>query len=72
MYKQAAASNSGAAVFCLLCVDAVAVSTKQQGNAPQTGQTDQRINNAADDRILSAKDPSHQVEFEYANQAPVQ
>ena len=45
---------------------------EQQGDAPGTGQTYQGIDDAAQQRILAAEKPGHQIELEQANQTPVQ
>ena len=45
---------------------------KQQGNAPQPGQSDQRVYDAADDSGLPAEDPCYDVEGKEADAAPIQ
>lgn len=55
----------------LFAVDALTLA-KQQGNAPKTCQTHQRVDNAAEDGILTAEQPSYQIKLENANQTPVQ
>ena len=46
-------------------------SAEQKRNAPDAGQTDNGVDDAADSRGLSAKDPCHKVKFENADQTPV-
>ena len=46
-------------------------SAKQQRDAPQTGQPDQRIDHAADAGGLTAEDPRDQIEFCESDEAPV-
>ena len=46
--------------------------TKQQSDAPEACQADQSINDPADDRTLSAKQPGYQIELKDAHKAPVQ
>ena len=45
---------------------------KQQGNGPDSSQRDERVNNAADDRSLSAEKPGDEVKLEYADASPAQ
>ena len=44
---------------------------EEQGNAPDTGQGDNGVDYTADRGALSAKSPSHYVELEQADAAPV-
>lgn len=44
---------------------------EQQSHTPETGDTYDGVNYAADDRSLPTADISHQVELEKANQQPV-
>lgn len=45
--------------------------TEQKGNAPKTCQRDNRVDDAADEGILSAEDPRYEVKLEQAYAAPV-
>ena len=45
---------------------------EQQGDAPNSGQTDQCINHAADGAVGATESKGHQVETEDADGAPVQ
>lgn len=49
-----------------------ASSAKQKGNAPQTGQSHKGIDDPAEKRTLTTKEPGHQIELENAHKAPVQ
>ena len=44
---------------------------EEQGNAPQAGQTNQGIDDSAEDCILPAKKPRNQVKLENTDQTPV-
>ena len=45
---------------------------EEQGDAPDGSQSDQGVDDAADNGRLAAEEPSHQVELEEADAAPVQ
>lgn len=55
----------------LFCIKALLSSAKQQGNAPQTCQPDDGINDAAEDGILTAEDPCHQVKLKNTHETPI-
>lgn len=57
--------------FPLFCVEARAVSAKQERDAPQPRKTDNRINNSAEDRGLTAEDPCYKIELKQADKSPV-
>ena len=44
---------------------------EQEGHAPQCGDRHKNINGTADERRRTAEKPCHQVEFEHADQTPV-
>ena len=46
-------------------------SAKQDADAPKAGKTNERIDNTAQNRVLTAKDPSHQIELREAYKTPV-
>lgn len=46
-------------------------SAKQDADAPEAGKTDERVNDAAQNRVLTAEDPSHQIELREADKTPV-
>ena len=50
----------------------IAALTEEQGNAPHTGQPNQRINHTADNGHLTAAKKSDTVKAENADAAPVQ
>jgi len=56
----------------LFCIEANVVSAEQKRQTPQAGKTNYRVNNTADNCILSAEDPGNQVEFENTHKTPVQ
>ena len=56
----------------LFAVNLLTSSAEQQGNAPQAGKTNKCIDNAADNCILSSENPCNKVEFENADQPPVE
>ena len=62
--------------FILYCavyrVMLIAALTEEQGNAPHTGQTYQRVDHAADDGHLTAAEKCDTVKAENADAAPVQ
>jgi len=64
--------TGAAAVSSLFSVDTVAISAKQQSDAPQARKTNNRINYTADNSSLTAEDPGHQIEFKNTDKAPVQ
>ena len=47
-------------------------SAKQKRNTPQTCQSDDCVNKAAEQGTLSAKQPGNQIELKNTNQSPVQ
>ena len=55
----------------LFAVDLLPASAEQQGNAPQTSQTNQGIDDPAEYSALSAKEPRNQIKLKNANQSPV-
>ena len=55
-----------------MCAAGFFLMTEEQGNAPKTGQSHQAENDAAEQRGLSAKQESNNVEAEQADAAPVQ
>ena len=44
---------------------------KQKRNAPETCQTNDCVNNPAEQRTLSAKQPRNQIKLENTNESPV-
>ena len=46
--------------------------TEHQRDAPNTCQSNDRVDDSAEQRGLSAADPSHDVELEQTNATPVQ
>lgn len=48
------------------------VSAEQKGNVPDACNANQRIDNAADDGSLTAKEPGYQVKLEKTHKAPVE
>ena len=55
---------------CLSILDGFS-GTKQKGNAPKSRQRDDRVDDAADQGVLSAEDPRYKVKLEQADAAPV-
>jgi hypothetical protein len=45
---------------------------EKQGNAPSARKRDDRIDDAAEKRVLSAKDPGDKIELEKTDATPVQ
>jgi hypothetical protein len=68
-------TGKGLVAFCskpfFLFTIHMTISAKQQTNAPQTCQCDDRIDDTAEDRILAAKQPCYKVKLENTNQTPV-
>lgn len=48
------------------------MSAEEQRNAPNTGKTDQSIDNSAEKCALSAKEPCNKVKLKNTDQTPVQ
>lgn len=46
--------------------------SEEKGNAPDSRKCDDRIDDAAEKRVLSAEDPGDKIELEKADAAPVQ
>ena len=44
---------------------------EQKGRAPKTGQTNQCIDDPAEQRTLSTEEPGYQIELKNADQTPV-
>jgi hypothetical protein len=61
---------ASAAPFFLL-IAAAALLAEQEGNAPQSGKTDDSVNNTTENCVLTAKDPGNQIELENTDQTPV-
>ena len=55
----------------LVCVKLRAVSAEQKRNTPQPCKTDKCIDDSAQDRSLSAKEPGNKVKFKKTDQSPV-
>ena len=51
-----------------ICIGVMPV-LEQQGDAPQTGQCYQTVDDAAEESGLTAAQPSHQIELEQTDQA---
>lgn len=54
-----------------LIIAAAAASAEQERNAPQTGQTDDGVNDPAEQCALTAKKPGNQIELENTYKTPV-
>ena len=63
------AAHRGSSSFLLIA--AAAAFAKQERNTPQAGKPDDRVNDPAKQRILTAKDPGNQIKLENAYQTPV-
>ena len=46
--------------------------TEDKRNAPDTGKADDRVDDAGEQRRLSAADPSHNIELEQSDATPVE
>ena len=64
------AAHRGSSSFLLIA--AAAAFAKQERNTPQAGKPDDRVNDPAKQRILTAKDPGNQIKLENPHQCPVQ
>ena len=60
-----------AAAFSLFAINARAILPKQQGDAPQTCQSNNAVNDPAENSTLTAEDPGYQVKLEKTHKAPV-
>lgn len=58
-------------LFLFFCAESCTVSAKQHGNAPKAGKTYKGVNDAAEESILTAKEPRNQIKLEDAYKAPV-
>lgn len=58
--------------FLFLCAKFCSVSAEEHCNAPQTGKAHKGVNDAADQSVLSAKQPGNKVELKNADKTPVQ
>lgn len=58
--------------FLFLCAKFCSVSAEEHCNAPQTGKSYKGVNDAAEQRILTAKQPRYKVELKNADETPVQ
>jgi len=56
----------------VLCVTGLLVSVEQHGNAPDSGQPHQRIDDAADETHLATAEKGYDIEAKDADAAPVQ
>lgn len=45
--------------------------TEQEGYAPETGQRDHRVDDTANEGVLPAENPRHDVELKQTDAAPV-
>lgn len=63
-------STDGAAAFPLIILAAKA-SAHQQTDAPKSRETNNRVDDSAEERALPTEKPRHQVKLENADQAPV-
>ena len=55
----------------LLIVHSTTASAEQEGDTPKTRKGDDRVDDPADDGILTAEDPGNQVELKDTDQTPV-
>ena len=58
--------------FYSVCVDTVTVSAEKKGDAPQTCDAHQGVNDAANGAHLTTEEEGHAVEAEQTYAAPVQ
>ena len=62
----------GCRFFFVCGLIGVGIGLEQQGDAPQTGQTDHGVDNARQQGGRTATDPSDQIKLEQANATPVE
>ena len=58
-------------LFAMLLVAIAELFAEQEGSTPQAGEPNNRVDNAAEQGILSAKQPGHQVELKDSHKPPV-
>lgn len=58
--------------FLFFCAEFCSVSAEEHCNAPQTGKSYKGVNDAAEQRILTAKQPRYKVKLKNPNETPVQ
>lgn len=58
-------------VFCTLVVAITKLLAEQEGSAPQARKADDRINNAAEQGILTTEQPCHKVKLKDSHKTPV-
>ena len=58
--------------FLFFCAEFCSVSAEEHCNAPQTGKSYKGVNDATEQRILTAKQPRYKVKLKNPNETPVQ
>lgn len=58
--------------FLFFCAELCSVSAEEHCNAPQTGKSYKGVNDAAEQGILTTKQPRYKVKLKNANETPVQ
>ena len=68
---EASAFNRASWGVSLLIVAVAKLFPEQEGSAPQTGETDDSVDDAAEERILTAKEPCNKIKLKDTDQTPV-